>query len=140
MSPAWIVVKLIQGKRNCNFQVKLGEHKTAVATQKENNAVFQHFKTKNNPIDWKNSAEIYHSNNEINSLESPSCPKLKNGMWGLFTSVSLRRRLFRVDLLTHNSNSINNRNAKTSIMIVSFLNLGELKKQNKSKFIQNPLK
>ena len=60
--------KVYIGETGRDFQVRLGEHKTAVATGKEKNAVFQHLKTKNHPIDWKNAAVLYHSENERSRL------------------------------------------------------------------------
>ena len=50
--------KIYIGETGHDFQVRLGEWKTAVATRKENNALFQHVKSKSHTIDWKKSAAI----------------------------------------------------------------------------------
>ena len=63
------------GQTGHDFRVRLGEHKSAVSHGLERSAVCQHVKNRNHPLDWKNAAILYHSNNELNHLvfESAIC-------------------------------------------------------------------
>ena len=56
------------GQTGHDFRVRLGEHKSAISHGLEKSAVYQHVKKKNHPMDWKNAAVLYHSDNERNRL------------------------------------------------------------------------
>ena len=65
------------GQTGRDFRVRLGEHKSAVSHGLERSAVYQHVK-KNHPMDWKNAAMLYHSENERNHLVIESAYIKKN--------------------------------------------------------------
>ena len=66
------------GQTGRDFRVRLSEHKSAISHGQEKSAVYQHVKNKNHPMDWKNAAILYHSDNERNRLVIESAYIKKN--------------------------------------------------------------